>query len=376
MLKRFLDEDLLRVPHAAMLMLGLFMVSKGIYTGFNAPLGQFDQPMGMDFYCFWSAGRLTLDGHIQDIFKPKALAVFQQHYLGAPRDFFIPWFYPPLLLLYISCFFALMPYKIAYFVYLFVSIGGYYFLARRFFPTTKPLYVIAFPAFWFNLFSGQNGLLTAVILIGGLIAIQSQPRLAGSILALLSFKPQFCLALPIFLIVERRVQTIVAGLLTLCLLVALSTSIWGTTVWQYFFDGLTGAVKYNQQGSNERHEIQAHFYGTLRAIGFLSGPALILNYVFAAVAGCAAIRIWLQPHAATVKYAVVIIMTLLLPPHLLYYDFVVTGAVIVWLWPHETMRPALILLWFAPVTWPVLGKIGIPQLPLAAAIPRVRHAHK
>jgi alpha-1,2-mannosyltransferase len=368
MLNRFLTDDLLRVPHCLMLLLGAFMVSKGIYTGFNVPLGQFDQPMGMDFYCFWSAGRLALDGHIHDIFNPKAFAAFQQNYLGAPDNFYIPWFYPPLLLLYISCVFALMPYKIAFLVYLLVSVGSYYFLARRFFPATKPLYIIAFPAFWFNLFSGQNGLLTAVILVGGLLSIARQPGIAGCILALLSFKPQFCLALPIFLIIERRSQTIVAGIGTLGLLVALSTGLWGTAVWQHFADGLSGAQHYNQMTDIIRFEMQAHLYGTLRAIGVNHVPALSLNYAFAAVAGCAAIRIWLQPFDAQVKYAVVILMTLLLPPHLLYYDFVATGAVIVWLWPQENLRPALIILWFAPVMWPVLGKFGIPQLPLAASM--------
>jgi hypothetical protein len=40
-----------------------------------------------------------------------------------------------------------MPYKIAVFVYLAVSVGSYYFLARRFFPATQPLYIMAFPAF-------------------------------------------------------------------------------------------------------------------------------------------------------------------------------------------------------------------------------------
>jgi Glycosyltransferase family 87 len=77
------------------------------------------------------------------------------------------------------------------------------------------------------LFSGQNGLLTAVILIGGLVAITRQPRLAGCILALLSFKPQFCLALPIFLIIERRTHTIAASAVTFCLLMAFSTGLWG-----------------------------------------------------------------------------------------------------------------------------------------------------
>jgi Glycosyltransferase family 87 len=324
MLKRFLADDLLRVPHFIMLLVGIFVVSKGIYSGFNSPLGQLNQPMGMDFYCFWTAGRLVLDGNINDIFDPKALAIFQRTYLGAPDSFYIPWFYPPLLLLYISCFFALFSYKVAYFLYLAMSVSGYYFLARRFFPKTKPLYIVAFPAFWFNLVSGQNGLLTAVILICGLITINDRQRLSGCILALLSYKPQFCLALPVFLVIERRVQTIVAGTITLVLLVCLSTGIWGVAVWQHFFDSLSIAQAYNQPNYDIRFEVQAHLYGTLRAIGAEHTVALTLNYVFAAIAGCAAIRIWLNPVEAEVKYSVVILMTLLLPPHLLHYDFVVT----------------------------------------------------
>jgi Glycosyltransferase family 87 len=368
MLNRFLSDDLLRVPHGAMLMLGLFVTSNGVYVGFNAPIGQFELPMGMDFYCFWSAGRMTLDGNIRDIFNHEAMAVFQKNYLGAQELSSIPWFYPPLLLLWISCAFALVPYKIAYLAYMAVSVIAYYFLARRLFLLVKPLYIVAFPAFWFNLISGQNGLLSAVILVSGLVALAKQPVRAGCILALLSFKPQYCLALPVFLLMERQFQTMLAGALTLALLVVVSVGLWGVEPWLRFVDGLGSAQHYNQLTGTVRFEYQAHLFGTLRANGVNQVLAMNLNYAFAALAGCAAIRIWMSDHEATVKYAVVILMTLLLSPHLTYYDFVVTGAVIAWLWPQARLRPALIILWFSPVMWPVLGKIGIPQLPLAAAM--------
>ena len=368
MLKRFLDDDLLRIPHIALLLLGISLITAGIYAGYNAPLGLYFQPMGMDFFCFWSAGRLALDGNVQDIFDPKALAIFQQHYLNAPEGWSLPWFYPPLLLLFISCAFALLPYKAAYFVYLLISISGYYILARRFFPSIKPLYVLSFPAFWFNLLSGQNGLLTAVLLVGGLLALTRQPTAAGMLLGLMSYKPQLCFAIPVFLIMERRWRTILVGTATFLGLVALSTVVWGPAVWTAFFAGLQTAQDFNQGGNSIRPESLAHLYGTLKTIGVHHQTAMIANYAFAALAGCAAIRIWLRSDDETVKYSVVILMSLLLPPHLMYYDFVVTGAVIAWLWPRENLRLALVILWWAPFMWPVMAKIGVPLYPLVSAM--------
>jgi alpha-1,2-mannosyltransferase len=368
MLNRFLSDDLLRVPHFALLLLGVSVVSAGIYFGFNVPLGMFSQPMGMDFFCFWSAGRLALDGHAADIFNPQAMATFQQAYLQAPSGWSLPWFYPPLLLLMISCGFALLPFKLAYAAYLLISVGGYYALVRRYFPGTKPLYIASFPAFWFNLLSGQNGLLTAVILVGGLIALSRKEVTGGLILALLSYKPQLCLAIPAFLLIERRWSAIVTGLVTFICLVALSTLLWGLAIWPAFLSGLQAAQTFNQLGDSIRPDSLAHLYGTLRAVGFSHTPAFALNYLFAALAGCAAVRIWWLDVDQKVKNSCVILMSLLLPPHLMYYDLVATGAVILWLWPHERLRPALIILWCAPFLWPVFAKLGVPLFPLAAAM--------
>jgi alpha-1,2-mannosyltransferase len=369
MLKRFYaDEDLLRVPHIALLLLGVSLIIGGIYAGYNSPLGLYSQPMGMDFYCFWSAGRLAIEGHVLDIFDPKVLATFQQSTLGAPEGWSLPWFYPPLLLLFISAGFALLPYKLAYFAYLLISISAYYVLTRRFFPTLKPLHILSFPAFWFNLLSGQNGLLTAVILIGGLLSLSRQPMTAGIILAALSFKPQLCLALPVFLIAERRWTTIIAGILTFLALTLAATLAWGPTVWSAFIGGLQAAQDFNQLANKIRPESLAHLYGTLKTIGVAHQPAMIANYVFAAVAFAVGLRIFLRTDDQAIKNSVVILATLLLPPHLMYYDFVVTGAVIAWLWPRENLRTALVILWWAPLMWPVVAKWGIPQLPLATAL--------
>ncbi len=348
------------------LLFGTIMLSRSIMTVNMGISDQLSQPMGKDFFCFWSAGRAVLDGRVLDIFNPKTLAVLQQGYLGAPEGFSIPWFYPPLLLLYLSCAFALLPYKLAYFVYLAISAAAFILLARRFFPTVKPLYVVAFPAFWFNLVSGQNGLLTAVLLIGGLVCLHSRPLLAGALLAGLSYKPQLCLALPIFLLVERRFHTIAAGTVTFVGLILLSTALFGTAVWSVFLEAIQEARNFNHLSGQVRYESFAQLYGTLRVLGVDHALATKLNYGFAAIAAVAAIRFWLISRDQWEKYAVVILLSLLLAPHLIFYDFVATGAIIVWLWPRVSLRPALGLIWAAPFAWPFIASYGIPMLPVAA----------
>jgi alpha-1,2-mannosyltransferase len=364
MLNGILTDRLLRTAHCVMLALGIFLVGREAYTGTD--LAQ--QAVGRDFASFWTAGRMVLNGHSLAIFDPQAMTAFQLTLSDGPIGRLSPWFYPPLLLLYVSCLFALVPYKVAYLLYLAVSVAAFYLVTRRLFPAVKPLYIISFPAFWYNLLSGQNGLLTAIIIVTGLLWLTTRPAMAGAVLALLSFKPQLCLALPVFLLLDRRWQTILAGAVTVLALAALSTALWGPPIWSAFLAGLHDAQRYNQSGTSMPPHAFAHLFGMLKTMGLSQVTAMALNYLFVAVAGCAVVRTWFLPHPQTVKFATLILLTLLLPPHLLFYDFVVTGAVMVWLWPDERLRPALIMLWIAPFVWPLFTRIGIPLFPLATAL--------
>jgi Glycosyltransferase family 87 len=362
------EIDYLLVVNVAALLLGAVLVAQPI-LGVKLSWGdQFGELVGNDFFCFWSAGRMALDGHVLDIFNPKVLAAFQQNYLKAPSDFSVLWFYPPLLLLHISCIFAILPYKLAYFLYLLISFTAYYGLTRRYFPAAKPLYIMAFPGFWFNVLMGQNGLLTAVILIAGLIQLTKSPTISGVVFALLSYKPHLCLAVPLYLIVERRFQTIVIGAAALSGMVAFSVAVYGTAAWFAFFEGIREAQNFNHLGETVKFASFAHLYGSLRILGFNHALAMQLNYAFVAVASIAAMRIWIYSGDQFSKYSTMILMTILLPPHLTYYDLVVTGAVILWLWPQPSLRPGLALLWVAPFLWPSVGALGVPMVPVAAAL--------
>ncbi len=365
MMKTLQKEEILRLVNFASLAFGLFIVARGIYAGWNQPIGALGQPMGMDFFCFWSAGRFALEGRALELFDAKLFTEYQASYFKT-QDVFLPWFYPPLLLLYICCFFALFPYKVAYLIYLTVSAGAFYCLARRLFPSVKPLYIIAFPAFWQNLMSGQNGLLTAIILIMGLVYLVKSGFAAGLILSLMSYKPQLCAAIPLYLLFERKFRAIISGIAGFSAVVAISTAIWGFAIWPAFFEGLRDAQIHNH-GDKIAPAAMAYLFGPLQVLGFDRQTALLLNYVFVVACAVGVIRLWLKSTEADVKNSGLILLTLLLSPHLLAYDLVVTGAVIVWLWPRENLRPALMVLWLAPALGFAFGTLGIPLFPAAAA---------
>ena len=357
MLNRFLTDEMLKIINSATLLTGLVMVF------FAAKAGQ---PVGGDFYCFWSAGKMALQGDAVGIFDIGKITKFQAIDLNVENFSGIPWFYPPLLLLYISCLFALLPYPLAFALYLLACFGGYFFAARWLFPQISPLRLFGFPALWISL--GQNGVLTAIILVVGLELLERSERWAGATLGLLSYKPQFCFAIPLFLLIERRFQAIATGIATLALLVLVTTLSWGTAIWPAFVEGLREAQNYNQLGDRIKPDSFAHLYGMLRTMGVAHATAMPLNYLFAAGAAVAAIFIWLKSAKREVRHSAVVLLSLLLAPHLLYYDFVVTGAVIVWLWPHERIRPALVLLWLTPALGPALAKIGVPAFSIATAV--------
>src|SRR5438105_147271 len=65
-----------------------------------------------------------------------------------------------------------------------------------------------------NVGHGQNGFLTATLLGGGLIFLERRPILAGVLLGLLAYKPQFGLLIPLVLLATGRWTAIAAATVT------------------------------------------------------------------------------------------------------------------------------------------------------------------
>ena len=80
---------------------------------------------------------------------------------------------------------------------------------------TEPLLLaLAFPAVYVNLAHGQNGFLSAALLGGSLLILDQRPKLAGVLIGLLAYKPQFGVLIPLVLIATGRWTVIAAAAAT------------------------------------------------------------------------------------------------------------------------------------------------------------------
>ena len=63
----------------------------------------------------------------------------------------------------------------------------------------NPWLLLLAPAAAVNLFVGQNGLLSAVLIGGGVLMLRSRPNLGRRVLGMMAYKPQFAVLVPIVL---------------------------------------------------------------------------------------------------------------------------------------------------------------------------------
>ena len=122
------------------------------------------------------------------------------------------------------------------------------------------LIAAAFPAVFVNIGHGQNGFLTAALLGGALHLLDRRPWLAGVLIGLLAYKPQFGVLIPIALLAGGRWSTIGAAVATVAALLAFSFVTLGGGVWHAFADSMTFTqTVVLEQGGTGWEKIQSVF---------------------------------------------------------------------------------------------------------------------
>jgi hypothetical protein len=227
---------------------------------------------------------------------------------------------------------------------------------------------LAFPAVFINLAHGQNGSLTAALLGGGMLLVDRTPVLAGMLLGLLVYKPQFGLLIPIALAVSARWRVFWTATATVIAVSAVTYFVYGVAVWDAFRESLayTRTVLL-EEGGTGFYKLQSAF----AAVRLWGGPVL-LAYAAQAIVVLAVIfflvRIWRNESALAFKAAALIAGALLVTPYSLDYDLVVMGPAIAFLaayglrrgfLPYE--RSALAFCWLAPlITRSAALYVGLP----------------
>jgi len=276
--------------------------------------------------------------------------------------------YPPFFLA-VAFLVAALPYAWGLALWLAASCAAYLAAIRAILPRTETLLIaMAFPAVFVNAGHGQNGFLTAALLGGALQLLDRRPWIAGVLIGLLAYKPQFGVLIPVALLASQRWSTIAAAVATIAALVAISFATLGTGVWHAFIDSMTFTqTVVLEQGNTGWEKIQSIF-SAARNWGADIRTAYAIQTALAAMLAASLAWLWHSSAAFELKAAALAIASLLATPYVLDYDLVVSAVAIAFLARHGFAHgfhdyeiSLLASAWIVPLlSRGVAGATGIP----------------
>jgi alpha-1,2-mannosyltransferase len=369
----WITRERVRCAAAALLIAFIAALTYLVATanGLNDALGR---PLGTDFSNVYAAGTLVRDGEPQAPFDPAQQYAREQAIFG-PATPFYGWHYPPFFLL-VAAALATMPYLLALTVWQGATLALYLLALRMIVtdppdqlprqapaPAAKPgpdplwlLLALAFPAVFINFGHGHNGFLTAALIGAALMCLDRRPALAGVLIGLLAYKPQFGLLLPVVLVASGRWRVFAAAAATVAVLAALTTAALGTSVWDAFLASTRFTrIVVLENGETGWQKIQSVF----SAVRMWGGPVPVAYAVQGAVTlalAAAMAWLWRAPVDFALKAAGLIIAAVLATPYSLDYDMTALAPAIAFLAVHGMRcgfapyeKSALAALWIAPL---------------------------
>jgi len=354
---------------------------------------RFGRPLGTDFSSFYAAGSLVREGFVTAPFDHAAHWTGERAIFGEATPYYA-FQYPPIFLL-IADALAHLPYLPALALWQGASLLLYLLAIRAILlaplrgegaqigQASKASSVIhsdeqvsglwltlalAFPAVFINLTHGQNGFLTAGLFALALVELDWRPLLAGLLIGLMAYKPQFGLMIPLVLLVSGRWRTVVAAAATVAALVAATLIVFGPDVWRAFFASMTfSRVVLLEEDAIGWYKLQSVF-SWVRLWG---GPVSLAYLVQATVTLAVALGlVWLWRSRARfpLKAAALLLGTLLSTPFCLDYDLMLLAPAIAFLAADGLQRgfapyqkTILAALWIAPlITRSIAETASIP----------------
>jgi hypothetical protein len=331
--------------------------------------------IGGDFINMWAGPQLAFDGRLATLFDLDAYHQAIGELFGHPIPFH-NWGYPPFTLVtfwplaQLPYFWALAVWTIG----LFAAFATVTLSKIDSKDRLKALIVLAAaPACLINTFSGQNGFLSAALMLGGILSIDRRPILAGVLFGLLTFKPHLGLVLPFALLALGAWRVIFVASLTAAALVLISIAFFGIEPWRLYI--ATGG--YQQAMLLERFEgfytiMMTSVVAAARISGISFQAAMIIQLAVALpvlVAACWAVRRTNDP----CRRAFVLVSAVpLITPYAFNYDLTALAAVLTWKLfqplPAERSRFYLMLAaWFMPILLMYFNMKGIGAAPFALA---------
>jgi hypothetical protein len=324
-----------------------------------------------DYTLYWLVGRLSAQSGAAAVYHP-ARAIAGAAQILPNQAHYLPFMYPPPMLP-LAFLMSIPPLAISYYAFEILSVTAAILLLRH---ARISWFCIAAgllgPAALWCLYLGQLGIICGALLVAGLAQLETNPPLAGGLLAMLCIKPQYGLLAPVLLLSRGDRSTWVAAAATLIFLAVLSLLCFGWSSWTAFLGPDRGQI----QGWLQRPFGSDELLGT--SVFWMArsfGATLSISYAVQLFCSTAAVlfawTLWRREDIARDhRVAITICLCLLASPYSYNEDMVaysIACALLIRRAPAIT-DALLALLWLAPGYVGHFGaKFGILPTPFCIA---------
>ena len=329
------------------------------------------KPLGADFINFYAASDLALHGRLAEAYDITRMEGAEQAIVPAAVGQVVPWQYPPTFALLILPL-ALLPYGLAFALFMIVTAALYLWLVHAILPDRRAvLAALAFTAVLVNGLGGQNGFLSAALLGGGLILLETRPIVAGVLLGLLTYKPHLGLLVPFILAAGVYWRAIAAAALTAVLFALTAWLAFGSESWLAFWHLLPVAGDFLRSGVLPWDKM-ASLFAAACLLGASVTIATALHGIVALAIAALCLLAWWRGGSLELRVALAVSGTALVVPALYDYDLVILAVPMAILaadglrngW-MPGLRTILVIAWLTPMIGSPLARYAhLPLMPL------------
>lgn len=286
--------------------------------------------LGGDYPAFYGAGRIIAEGDWENLYSPTRQLEIQKDLFPHEKNGFLAFSYPPFVALaYYPL--SLFGYRISYIIHSLLMVSALVLTIQLIRPFNSlidqyKLSALALSLSFYPLFraiwGGQNTAVILLLIVGTWrMALAHREWLAGIILGLLLFKPQFAIPLIGLFILSGRWRVGLGSALTAVVLYSISSWISGP-LWLASWYKFTWWFSQTDAGVNSANSVS--WLGFLEAIGGSKNyVALIIGWIMVLLTIIGSGLIWTvggRRADLTAQLGITMPALVLMPPHVMYYD--------------------------------------------------------
>jgi hypothetical protein len=231
--------------------LALYLIIAQIFGIYSDHTERSQMMRAGDFPIMYAAGKIALSGNSLDVYNHDVMIAREKELTG--RQVYFHFSYPPTALLFFTPF-ALFTPTVAFVAWIVVWSAILTVICHRLLPRRSTIVLATlYSGAVYSANCGQNGSLSAGLLLIAFSSFYRQPIVAGVALGLLTYKPHLAL-LPIGVaILFRRFTVVVSAAVTLGVVLIGSAVLFGLDTWTAFV-----RETFSQSGDLESGLLHAH----------------------------------------------------------------------------------------------------------------------